>query len=121
MLAGDPSSALPWVLSQFWRHPTSLGMKGFSSQGPSSVASRCGGWNWKERVCDATSQGCAAQGLALSGLAFQQMQLALCWEMSPQTVPSWPTVLREMWQYEAAHPAQGLSLPMARMTCRQHI
>ena len=34
-LVRDPSSALPWVFSQFWRHPRSLGMKGLSNQGPS--------------------------------------------------------------------------------------
>lgn len=47
-----------------------------------------GGGSWKGHIYSAMSQGCAAQGVALSGLAFQQMQLSLCWEMSPRTVPS---------------------------------
>lgn len=42
-LARDPSSAIPWGFSQFWRHPASQGMKGLSNQGPSIG----GQWLWR--------------------------------------------------------------------------
>ncbi|KFV54995.1 Peroxisome proliferator-activated receptor gamma coactivator-related protein 1, partial [Gavia stellata] len=42
-----------------------------------SAGSRCGGWSRKRLVYSAVPQGSAAQGLAPSGLAFQQMQSAL--------------------------------------------